>query len=541
MRIVDVSNRDHQDDDMDANEGATYDASDIPFKISARSSDSSVSRVHIRKRLRETVVAADDDASSPEPKRRTTTTENTSISAFHNVLRAHKRPVGHPHDPQIGEPRLGHRLENDSDVSGDQQAAYNGYDDLRLGSVTHDIRDNSWLGWSSPMTLTSNYYPQEPQLSSMPSSHDHDENGHLHHLEKPGVSYYENSISDFVYSLPRISQPILYNSPIGSTRDYVSPSPEHATTFNGHAFDLEFEGGDGFLHGPSAWADSSSIQPQETSAANQAIQDDTQDRFAEVRLGVGMAYLIICLDNGVTTKCVVSADGEIASDKLDVEALYHEVTSLEMDPEFLKRKPTFSTYTSTDSDLDPEYSLLLLPIKRAYIKICIEDRSCQKAITVEGDNTIWEERNLTQVFQDISNLVKENEDTHTPNSLQTSISSDETQTNQPFTMETELSTNMVARHRDVVQRDEEPYPLVSQSGHQESRYLLPLNKTADLQSSDYLGSATSTINVSSEVSGEHAEQQDSKHSASPEDFQLMEALVNDEAYMTYSQGILHDR
>lgn len=525
------------DDDPHAKgEDATNDAADIPFIMSARSSDPNLTRVRLRKRLRDTIVAADDHDDSPQPKRQNTASKNASLQTHQSVLRLHNRRVRQSHPSQNSELGLESRLENDHDESRIQKLAYdrvdNGHD-----SATHPIPKYLWIGSSSSPAPAS---PQGPQLLPVLGSGDQNSNDYEHHLDNPRFSNYHGLDPEQLYNPPHIPQYAIHASLGNSIRDVISPGPEHATLFDAQGFDLEFEGSENFPHGHSVWHNPKPTQPIEALGADEVVQDETQKGFAEVHLGLCKTYLIICLDNGVGTKCVVSANGKIASNKVDLEALYREITSVTTNPPPLKDRVGLSDYTSIDSDIDPEYTILLLPTQKTYVTICIEECTCHKANILEGNQTAWEEIDLAQIVKSISNLDENAENSHQPYKLQPSLLSDETQPYQCATTEAGLSPGIGFQHSDDEQVREGPGPLVSQSGHQEAGYLLPLNNMEDFHSSDYPGSASLTLYTPSEASAGPVEQHDSEHSESPERLSTLTSAINGEDHLTCPQGLLQD-
>lgn len=139
--------------------------------------------------------------------------------------------------------------------------------------------------------------------------------------------------------------------------------------------------------------------PQELQQADSTNKSMLSSGVSEINLEVGKTYIVVCLNSAVATKCHVAAHDSLVSDRLGLQVLLQEIDKLKRNP-LSWRSKAISRESPDDSNLEPNYSVVQLPIHKQYIIICFEDRSYHMGITAEADETIWGEIGYTQLVED---------------------------------------------------------------------------------------------------------------------------------------------
>ena len=229
-----------------------------------------------------------------------------------------------------------------------------------------------------------------------------------------------NSMTSPVYSSLHGSQGLCPSTSSQYPAQYSPTQPDNDGSFRIYDFDLNLQPGDHLINGNPDWDIAAPFQSQEVSVSYTPLQNEPADKFAEVRLEHGKSYIFICLDTAKATKCVVSADGDIAPETLSLQSLGNHIRKLEDEPPLCKGKAVLGSVADDklESEEEHDHTELQLPVEMQYIIVCIENRRFHKAVTVEGLETPWDEIGYNQLVEGIENLGGDPTDLHNASSPQ---------------------------------------------------------------------------------------------------------------------------
>ena len=189
--------------------------------------------------------------------------------------------------------------------------------------------------------------------------------------------------------------------------------PDQTGSLPTYELDLYFQAGNELINEFLGGDIATPFQSQEPLFSDSPPQNEPNEQVsAEVRLEHGKTYIFICLDSAKATKCAISVDGYATSEILSQPVLAAYVQLLKDERPLQKGKAVLRDVTDQklEHEQEPDHTGIDLPVDVHYIIVCMEDRRFDKAITLEGLETPWDEIEYSQLVDEIANLERPQSD-----------------------------------------------------------------------------------------------------------------------------------
>ena len=285
---------------------------------------------------------------------------------------------------------------------------------IEYRGASSDVPDQSYLHGmnSTDDRIGANLAKSNPVLSYR--TLEHLKNQYATVFDDLGISQSPKGTGAAVYNPPHGVREFSHSKSSQHPTQYSPLQPNNDVSFSIYDLDLNLQPGDKLINGIPGWDIAAPFQSKEISHTDMPLQNDRMDEFAEILLEHGKTYIFICLETAKATKCIVSADGDVGSETLSLQSLDQHIHLLEGERPLWKGKAVLGSDTDQkpEHEAESDYTELLLPVDMQYIIVCIEDRRFDKAVTVEGLETPWDQIEYRQLVDDVEKLEGHPIETH---------------------------------------------------------------------------------------------------------------------------------